>query len=454
MKNVYKILVLILWPFCLQAQIETTLPSLTATHQATYINPAILPTYSTSFSVPGVIANTSFNFIMNGFNARTILNSVESDSNLSIPKFYDNLKGDKIEFDIATNIELFHVRFKSKKWYYGFNLNTRTISNIRISKEFIGLAAYGNDYYAGSAWDVSNTSVTAIAFNELGFSMSRNYDRFNIGARAKLYHGIGVTQTNDLKLKLNQPKTPTEEVGIVAGGVINTSSLPLLTDSINGRKATDDEKSFTEDNLYTLGNLGAGIDLGVTYDVNNRLTVGASVVDFGFINWTENVYNYGINDVDVRTNGLNKEQLDNGQKQEEYFDSLFNQLKPTVTNKSFTTFMPWRFYLTANYNLNKRNTLGAIIQGRYLLGSILPAYTLSYAHKFGDGFHLTANYSIIGNSYANVGLGWSLKMGPVHWYLVQDNILAYFNPDQFQVLSFRMGLNLVFNEIKRPLKVY
>jgi hypothetical protein len=179
--------------------------------------------------------------------------------------------------------------------------------------------------------------------------------------------------------------------------------------------------------------------------VNNRLTVGASIIDFGFINWTSNVYNYGINDVDVRTNGLNKEQLDNGQKQEEYFDSLFNQLKPTVTNKSFTTFMPWRFFLTANYNLNKRNSIGAIIQGRYLLGSILPAYTLSYAHKFGDGFHLTANYSIIGNSYANVGLGWSLKMGPVQWYLVQDNILAYFNPDQFQVLSFRMGLILVFN---------
>jgi hypothetical protein len=30
-------------------------------------------------------------------------------------------------------------------------------------------------------------------------------------------------------------------------------------------------------------NLGAGIDLGLTYDVNNRLTLGASIIDFGFI---------------------------------------------------------------------------------------------------------------------------------------------------------------------------
>lgn len=453
MKNVYKILVLILWPFCLQAQIETTLPSLTATHQATYINPAILPAYATSVGTP-VLSGLGFNLGLNGLNARTAINSIDTGKFFSVPMFYDNLKGDKIEIDMAVNYEIFHVRFKSKKWYYGINLNVRNITNIRLSKEFIGLVANGNDFYAGSAWDVSSTAITNIAFNELGFSMARNYDRFNVGGRIKLYQGIGVAQTKDFTLKLNQPKTPTEEISVVAGGVINTASIGLLTDSINGRKATDEEKEMNEKNLYSMGNLGTGIDLGLTYDVNNRLTVGASIVDFGFINWTNNVYNYGINDVEVRTNGLNKEQLDDGKKQEAYLDSLFNLLQPKVSNNSFTTFMPWRFYLTANYNLNKRNTIGAIIQGRYLLGSILPAYTLSYAHKFGDGFHLTANYSIIGNSYANVGLGWSLKMGPVQWYLVQDNVLAYFKPDQFQVMSLRLGFNLVFNEIKRPLKVY
>jgi hypothetical protein len=453
MKNVFKILVLIVWPLCLQAQIETTQPALTATHQSTYINPAILPSYSTSIGIPG-LSNISFNFRIDGFNLNTATNSVVDDSIFSFPKFYNNIKGENIEIDMAVNYEIFHVRFKSKKWYYGINLNTRNITNIRLSKEFVGLVANGNDFYAGSAWDVSSTSITNIAFNELGFSMARNFDRFNVGGRIKLYQGIGVAQTKDFTLKLNQPKTPTEEISVVAGGIINTASIGVLTDSINGRATTGEEKEINEKNLYSMGNLGGGIDLGLTYDVNNRLTLGASIVDFGFINWTNNVYNYGINDVDVRTNGLNDKQLEDGNAQEAYFDSLFNLFQPKVSNNSFTTFMPWRFYLTANYNLNRRNTLGAIIQGRYLSGSILPAYTLSYARKFGDGFHLTANYSIIGNSYANVGLGWSLKMGAVQWYLVQDNILAYFKPDLFQNISLRLGFNLVFGEIKRPLKVY
>jgi hypothetical protein len=453
MKKTIKLFAFFLLPFCLHAQIETTLPALSATHQATYINPAILPAFSTSIGTP-LMSGFGLSIGLNGLNARTVISSLDADSFLNIPKLYNNLKGDKIEIDVAVNYEIFHVRFKCKNWYYGINLNTRNITNVRLSNELIGLVANGNDSYAGSTWDASSTAITNIAFNELGFSMARNFYRFNVGGRAKLYQGIGVTQTKDFTLKLNQPKTPTEEISVIAGGVINTASIGVLTDSVNGRASTSDEKAIDAKNFYSMGNLGAGIDLGLTYDVNNRLTLGASIIDFGFINWTNNVSNYSINNADVRTNGFNKEQLDNGQKLDAYLDSLFNLLKPNVSANSFTTFMPWRFYITANYKFNRRNTIGAVIQGRYLLGSILPAYTFSYARKIGDGFHLTANYSIIGNSYTNIGLGWSLKMGSVQWYLIQDNILAYFKPDQFQFMSLRLGFNLVFGEIRRPLKVY
>jgi len=453
MKNIFKTLVLVALPFGLLAQIETTQPALTATHQATYINPAILPAYSTSIGTP-VMSGFGLNIGLNGLNVRSVITSLDTNRFLNIPQLYNNLKGDNIEIDVAVNYEIFHVRFKSKNWYYGINLNTRNITNIRLSNELVGLLANGNDFYAGSTWDASSTAITNIAFNELGFSMARNFNRFNVGGRAKLYQGIGVAQTKDFTLKLNQPKSPTEEISLNAGGVINTASIGILTDSVNGRASTSDEKSIDPKNFYSMGNLGAGIDLGLTYDVNNRLTFGASIIDFGFINWTNNVTNYSINNADVRTNGLNKEQIDNGQKRDDYLDSLFNLLKPQVSENSFTTFMPWRFYITANYKFNRRNTIGAVIQGRYLLGSILPAYTLSYARKIKDEFHLTANYSIIGNSYTNVGLGWSLKMGPVQWYLIQDNVLAYFIPDQFQFMSLRLGFNLVFGEIRRPLKVY
>jgi hypothetical protein len=453
MKNTIKYFAFILLPFCSQAQIETTLPALSATHQATLVNPAILPAYSTSIGTP-VLSGFGLSIGLNGSNARSVISSIDADGFLNIPKLHNNLKGDKIEIDVAVNYEIFHVRFKRKNWYYGINLNTRNVTNIRLSKELVGLVANGNDFYAGSTWDASSTAITNIAFNELGFSMARNFYRFNVGGRAKLYQGIGAAQTKDFTLKLNQPKTPTEEISVFAGGVINTASIGVLTDSVSGRSSTSDEKSIDPKNLYSMGNLGAGIDLGLTYDVNNRLTLGASIIDFGFINWSNNVYNYSINNADVRTNGFSKEQLDNGQKLDNYLDSLFNLLKPKVSENSFTTFMPWRFYITANYKFNRRNTIGAVIQGRYLLGSILPAYTFSYARKIGDGLHLTANYSIIGNGYTNVGLGWSLKMGAVQWYLIKDNVLAYFIPDQFQFMSLRLGFNLVFGEIKQPLKVY
>ena len=440
-------------PILLNAQIETTLPSLSRTHQATNINPAILPSYSTSFGLP-VLSGFNVNFGLNGLNLNTIKNSIDTGKYFSLPMFYNNLKGENIEIDINTNFEIFHVRFKSKNWFYGISLTSHVLTKLRLSKEFVGLAANGNDFYAGKAWDVSSTQITSLAYNDLAFSMARNFNRFNFGARAKMYQGVGIVQSTDFTLKLNQPLTPTDAITVKAEGRINTAGVQVLTDSVNGRASTESEKNTMEDPMATLKNLGAGLDFGLTYDVSNRLTVGASIIDFGFINWSNQVFNYNVNTVDVKFDGVSEEETQDGKKQSAFFDSIANRLNPTTTNDAFTTYMPWRFYLTGNYKFNKRNTMGAIIQGRYLQGEILPAYTLSFSHKFGSSFDLSTNYSIIGNSYANWGLGFVWKMGAVQWYLVQDNLLAYINPSQFQYLSFRMGLNLVFGEIKQPLKVY
>lgn len=442
-------------PILLNAQIETTLPSLSRTHQATNINPAILPSYSTSIGLP-VLSGFNVNFGLNGLNLNTIKNSTDTSKYFSLPMFYNNLKGENIEIDINTNFEIFHVRFKSKNWFYGISLTSHVLTNLRLSKEFVGLAANGNDFYAGKAWDVSSTKITTMAYNDLAFSMARNFNRFNFGARAKMYQGIGIVQTTDFTLKLNQPQMPTDDITVAAHGKLNTSGIRLLMDSINGRKATTSEKDDIDpsDPMATLKNLGAGLDFGLTYDVSNRLTVGASIIDFGFINWNNKVVNYDVNNTNTKFEGISREQSQTAQNQTAYFDSLVYIISPKTTSNSFTTYMPWRFYLTGNYQFNRRNKMGAVIQGRYLQGDILPAYTLSFSHKFGRSFDLSTNYSIIGNGYANWGLGFVWKMGAVQWYLVQDNILAYINPSQFQYLSFRMGLNLVFGEIRQPLKVY
>ncbi len=81
------------------------------------------------------------------------------------------------------------------------------------------------------------------------------------------------------------------------------------------------------------------------------------------------------------------------------------------------------------------------------------AYTANYMHKFRN-IDIALNYSIIGNSYANVGVGFAAKWGVCQFYLVQDNVLSYFAVDKAQVINLRFGLNFVWGEIRKPLKVY
>lgn len=453
MKAYQLALIALTLPIGLLAQTETTLPALSRTHQASYINPAILPAYSTSFGTP-VISGLGVNLQFQGLTARNVLQSMDT-GYISIPKLYNKINQDRLDIDLSANYEIFHYRFRSKNWYYGINLNTRTLSNIALAKEWVGLVANGNDYYAGKTIDFSSTAFSIMSFNELGFSMARNLNRFNIGFRAKIYQGLAMAQTNNIKLNIQQPESPAGEVRATLGGEFRTSGIPvLLTDSIDGHKKTGDEDEFSTDALTSLKNFGSGIDLGVTYDVNNRLTVGASLIDFGFINWTNQTFTYEIKDANVSFDGMNDDQIRNDSTLNDEFDSIGRLLTPRSSSDGFTTFLPWRYFLSANYKLNQRNTIGAVIQGRYVLGKIRQAYTLSYSRKFGDNFDLTANYSIIGKNYTNLGLGWAVKWGVVQWYMVHDNILAYIQPSTASVVSVRMGINFVWGEIRRPLKVY
>lgn len=436
----------------LTAQIETTMPGMRRLHQASYYNPAILPEYTTSFSLP-VFPGISTGVFIGGLKGKAVLKNVDQDGLIDLSAVHRDIKGDHFGVNLATNVELFHYRFKGKNWYYGINLNNRMLTGLALSKDFLGLVINGNDYFTGKTVDFSKTRIQIIAFNELGFSMSRNYNRWNVGGRVKLLHGVGAASTSASAISLYTPQQTTNEVGLKLTGTLNTSGIPVFVDSIGNEKVSDKEKEIRDRDLYNMRNLGAGIDLGVTYDVNNFLTVGGSVTDLGFIRWTNKTYNYKQTDVNINYGGLPYRDLDGDSTAQAYLDSLQDLFNGSVSRNSFNTALPARFMLNGTYRLSKRNEVGAMVQGCYYAGQFMAAYTVNYTRKW-RVVDLTANYSVIGGNFANVGLGVAAKLGAFQCYLVQDNVLAYFLPQQIQYIHIRLGLNFVWGEIRRPLKVY
>lgn len=451
MKKVAFILFAIL-PVVLYAQLETTLPAMSRLHQASYYNPAILPEYSYSLSTP-VFPGLNIGLGLEGISGSTVLKNIDNDGLIDLRAVHNDIKGDHIAINVFTNTELFHLRFKSNNWYYGINLNTRSITNLSLSKDFLGLVINGNQYFAGRTADLSSTRINVVGFSELGFSMARSYKRWNMGGRVKFLHGSSAVSTSGSSITLYTPAETTGEVGLSMNGTINTSGVPILMDSVNNEKVSDDEKDFDAADMYSFKNLGASLDLGCTYDVNNFLTVGAAVSDLGFIRWTNKTVNYNQNDLKINYGGLPYESVDDDSLATAYGDSLLKLLEGSVSRNSFTTWLPTRFMLSGTYRLNNRNSIGAMVQGYYYWKHFVGAYTVSYTRKT-RLLDFTANYSIVGRNFANIGLGLAAKAGVAQFYLVQDNILGYFIPQQTQLIHLRLGVNFVWGEIKRPLKVY
>lgn len=452
MKQFIRLFIFIL-PLSVFGQIQTTMPFMQRLHQSSYNNPAIIPAYSSSFNVPA-FPGVGLNLSLRGFNARTVLDHIDTSGLIDLPAVYPDIKGKKIEVNTELNLELFHLRFRSKNWYYGINLNQRTITSVAIAKDLLGFAIFGNDHFAGRTADFSTTRVSAMAFTEVGFSMARNYKRWNFGGRAKFLVGNAAANTSNTTISFYTPERTTDEIVVKLNGSLHTAGIGILTDSINKVPVDKSEKDFDQKDVTSFRNLGGAIDLGVTYDVSSRFTIGASVTDLGYITWKQKTYNYNQNDVEVRFGGMNDyNALGDDSLLNRYGDSIVALFDGNITRNSFTTMLPARFMFNASYDLNTRNSIGALVQGRYFNEEMQMAYTANYMHKFRN-IDIALNYSIIGNTYTNVGVGFAAKMGAFQFYLVQDNVLSYLALDKAQVINLRFGLNIVWGEIRKPLKVY
>lgn len=427
------------------AQSETTLPAMRGLYQSSYVNPAFAPKNRVSIGLP-VISNFNATNARRGFTLQDVLDCVDEDSLIDFNKLYDKIEGEGIAIQTTLNTDIFHVSFPVGKFQLSVNSGMRSQNSQLVNKDFIGFLSKGNAYFAGRTENIEVMRVNATAYVENGLSVSRQFGKLGVGVRAKYLLGVASVQTEDLGLAVTNGANSYDSFSVVTRGRIRTAGVPLfMVDSVTGQKQDDDLKSFNAADLTKFTNTGFGIDLGLTYQVLPKLLVHASVVDWGGINWKANPYNYELTSKKVTFGGLSNEHLQSDSTRDAYIDSLTTLLyEATVTTESFKTKLLTRYYVGFDYNLTKRDRVGFLYQGQKYTNRLVSAITLSYSHKFGRGWDLSANYSRYDKTYTQVGVGTSVKMGPVQLYLITDDVLVLFKPKDYNFLSFRMGINLIF----------
>jgi hypothetical protein len=317
-----------------------------------------------------------------------------------------------------------------------------------VPRDLLGLAIVGTEPFIGRSAQLAPEleSMTYLE-NAFGGSYAITKD-LTVGARFKLLKGVtSITTENSLfSLTLDDSYNMTVQ-----------GSLDTRTSGINELDTVDFDPAASY-RRYRQNN-GFALDVGATYRLFDRLTVGASLTDMGSIKWRNDTYNYSLDPAKANYTfrGIDINQVVNNEATlQADLDSL--EQKFVLDEKPMGAYrspLPGKAYLSGVYEVRRNFTAGMVLAFEKFRGRFSPALTLGANKHFGRRMSAAVSYTIASRSANNLGLGWSLNLPPFQFYVVGDNLLrlpltlatrgeinSYVNSMQY--FNMRLGINWVW----------
>lgn len=427
------------------AQPETTMLTMTGVSQHSNYNPAFVPNYKFVFSIGMVSAHTHYSNSSFKYNDLVVKrgDSLVAD----LPHFEDQLN-DKNYVTVATDVEVFRLGIKAgKRLYFNWYVTNKAYGRQMIPKELVSLISNGN------AGFVNQTASFAPQFEGLAYLESAwgaSYmvnDKLTVGGRIKLLRGVlnVTTENTDITMALDENYATT----VSAQVNVKTSGIQSMDNEI-------DFKNY-------LKNKGLALDVGATLKVTKELTVGASLLDIGGINWNHDTYAYTLNksEATYTFEGIDLQKVLDGD--DDYMDALKDSIEEKFDLQegaigSYRTPLPGKMYLTASYAWKRNTTFGALLFFEKFRGRFYPGFSASAHKEFGRIMGASLSYTAVNRTYGNFGLGLNLNLTPFQFYVVGDNLLRMptsylvnkgFNRyiSETQYFNLRVGLNFVFGRV-------
>ncbi len=405
-------------------------------HQS--INPASRPMARVNIGFPG-LSGIYFRHENTVYNPFHMLESQGSFSSLRTDHFLNQVRPvNELGFDSA--FELLHIGFAVGDRHY-FSLSARERAQFRwsIPGDMVRFPFTGNasfDELDNNTLNFSDFRIHLNHFRELNLGWQFNLnERWNIGVRVKRLYGY---ENIDTKTSTVQWQTDPETFDWNISGELDVHSAGIypLIDSLDDN--TDIENNEIASYLLRRKNGGWGIDLGTEFQVTERLTLSASVVDLGFITWNTYVRNalssegaFTFSGVELTDEVLAADSAFNDSL-EVVTEELINDLEETFAfsdnENAYRSALMARIHVGGQYKLYETDrtsgTAGLLFQSEIYKGRFRPTITVSYAQTIGRWLSAHLAYSVIDRNFRNLGAGLSLNGGPLQFYIVTDNLLA------------------------------
>lgn len=377
----------------------------------------------------------------------------------------------KDEFTLSYQVELLSGGFRGKdpNVFFSFGIYTEADAIVYWPKDYAILAFEGNADNLGQRFNLGHLKMKGelVTVFHIGANKKIN-ERLRLGARAKLYSGaLDVVSSHNSGYFVSN-----EGQNNAIANTIDTKMKLRSSGFIALDKALDEESlpgTMLRRSLLG-GDLGLGLDLGLTYNLSEQLVVTGSVLDLGFIYHTTDVKSFtlegratveGVEIIlpDVLAN-INTD----------FWQDLVDEVEALVpfdhNFKNYITFRPTKLNASIRYNFGEQlesreicdcSTDGAIdsrspkyanaVGGQlYMINrprGPQTALTAFFFKRLGNSIAVKTTWTADKYSVTNIGLGISLQLGPVNMYGLVDNLLAYRNLAASNYASFQLGLNII-----------
>lgn len=418
------------------AQQELSLHFLRDTWQSGKTNPAFITEHKTHVGLPGLY----FNIAHTGPSYNEVV--VESNNGENVLDISSVLRSLAPNNQLFTNFEVETVSasFGIKNVRFSFNHAMKFNAFFDYPRDLVELAWNGNSQFIGETINIG-PDFQAFAYNEFGLGAAMKFANISAGARLKVLTGIGDVSTDRTNASLY---TDPDIYQLTFNTDYRINSSSFFAYDQNGDFSLDfGEFSF---NQIATPNIGFALDLGAAIQLD-KLELSASVVDLGGIKWNKNTTNYSSLG-EYTYEGLDISDIinDDDISFEETLDTLSEIFNFEETSVSYSTMLPTKVYLSGTYKVNDFFKAGGLIYSEVYRGRMFPAFAASATVNVSKIVSVGAVYAIRNKTYTNVGLNTTIKVGPVQFFAVTDNVIAAFKPYDSRNVNARLGLNLLFKK--------
>ncbi len=276
----------------LHGQSNQLLRSFQSVPQALVYDVAALPNYKLSIGLPYV----------------SYLNAGFRSTNIGLGKFgitaqgglFDNdfdaildLAANKNQMDIDLELDFLHFGYRKRNFFINFHIGETVQFNSIASKQVYQLLRDVDHFPPddiSKTYDLSQLDFTGLHYRFFSFGIAGAVSKMvSIGAKFKYIKGLSVLNANNYDLRLTGTSfTPNFRIG---------GQLDVFSSGMDFLGDRDEQLTYFDYFRGTsLGNFGLAFDFGTKVTIKKKLELSASFVDWGVINWKQDIHKFSIKD--------------------------------------------------------------------------------------------------------------------------------------------------------------